>query len=130
MKSKNEADNLASKCGHTDILTMARNIYSNFCKLVQDDWESIESVATQHSYFTASEDELLNKRRSALCTVFSEQNLNDAWEKLKYSLGTLFDIFEKTGLFILRKGNIECYYQGNHERKIKLRMLLLKVNTF
>ncbi|ERF78990.1 ATP-dependent nuclease [Gallibacterium anatis] len=119
-KVKNEADNLASKCGHTDILTMARNIYSNFCKLVQDDWESIESVATQHSYFTASEDELLNKRRSALCTVFSEQNLNDAWEKLKYSLGTLFDIFEKTGLFILRKGNIECYYQGNHERKNKI----------
>ncbi|MFC0323702.1 ATP-dependent endonuclease [Gallibacterium melopsittaci] len=119
-KVKNEADNLASQLGQSSILNMADSIYEDFCKLVDDDWKSIESVATQHSYFTASGNEVLKKRRSALCTVFSEQNLNNEWNKLKARLGALFDIFEKTGLFILRKGNIECYYQCNHQKKNKI----------
>ncbi|HGO5857401.1 TPA: ATP-dependent endonuclease [Mannheimia haemolytica] len=108
------ADNLASEQGASGILDMTKSIHSDFCSLVQNNWEDIASVAQNHPYFTLSEDKSLNKKRSALCTIFSEQNFNGDWNRLKNRLCALFDIFEKTGLFILRKGAIESYYHDNH----------------
>ena len=110
---RNAADRLASKKGHSGILALAKNIYDDFCSLVQNNWDSIANIAQEHSYFTLSENELLNKKRSALCTVFNEQNLNDDWNNIKNRLCVLFDIFEETGLFILRKGALESYYHNN-----------------
>ena len=111
---RNAADRLASKKGHSGILALAKNIYDDFCSLVQNNWDSIANIAQEHSYFTLSENELLNKKRSALCTVFNEQNLNDDWNNIKNRLCVLFDIFEETGLFILRKGALESYYHDNN----------------
>lgn len=111
---RNAADRLASKKGHSGILALAKNIYDDFCSLVQNNWDSIANIAQEHSYFTLSENELLNKKRSALCTVFNEQNLNDDWNNIKNRLCVLFDIFEETGLFILRKGALESYYHNNN----------------
>lgn len=108
------ADNLASEQGASGILDMTKSIHSDFCSLVQDSWEDIASVAQNHPYFTLSEDESLNKRRSALCTIFGEHSLNANWNRLKNRLCVLFDIFEETGLFILKKGAIESYYHDNH----------------
>ena len=110
---RNTADRLASEKGHSGILALAKNIYDDFCLLVQNNWDSIASIAQEHSYFTLSENELLNKKRSALCTVFNEQNLNDDWNNIKNRLCVLFDIFEEVGLFILRKGALESYYDDN-----------------
>ncbi|HDR1021096.1 TPA: AAA family ATPase [Pasteurella multocida] len=111
---RNNADNLASKRGHSGILDFAESIYNDFCSLVQNNWKDIASVAENHPYFTLSEDESLKKKRSALCAVFNEKNLNNEWSMLQNRLCTLFDIFEKTGLFILRKGAIESYYHANN----------------
>lgn len=113
-KIRNAADRLASEKGHSGILDFAKDIYDDFCLLVQNNWDSIASIAQEHSYFTLSENELLNKKRSALCTVFNEQNLNDDWNNIKNRLCVLFDIFEETGLFILRKGALESYYHDNN----------------
>lgn len=109
------ADNLASEQGASGILDMTKSIHSGFCSLVQNSWEDIASVAQNHPYFTLSEYESLNKKRSALCTIFSEQNFNGDWNRLRNRLCVLFDIFEKTGLFILKKGAIESYYYDNNE---------------
>lgn len=111
---RNNANNFASQRGHSDILHFAESVYKDFCSLVQDSWEDIASVAQNHPYFTLSEDESLNKRRSALCTIFGEHSLNANWNRLKNRLCVLFDIFEETGLFILKKGAIESYYHDNH----------------
>ncbi|MDE3989244.1 AAA family ATPase, partial [Glaesserella parasuis] len=108
------ADNLASEQGASGILDMTKSIHSDFCSLVQNNWEDIASVAQNHPYFTLSEDKSLNKKRSALCTIFSEQSFNGDWNRLRNRLCALFDIFEKTGLFILRKGAIESYYHDNN----------------
>ena len=110
---RKDADRLVSEIGHSGILDFAKNIYDDFCSLVQNNWDSIANIAQEHSYFTLSENELLNKKRSALCTVFNEQNLNDDWNNIKNRLCVLFDIFEETGLFILRKGALESYYHNN-----------------
>lgn len=111
---RKDADRLVSEIGHSGILDFAKNIYDDFCSLVQNNWDSIANIAQKHSYFTLSENELLNKKRLALCTVFNEQNLNDDWNNIKNRLCVLFDIFEKTGLFILRKGALESYYHDNN----------------
>ncbi|MCK8832080.1 AAA family ATPase [Haemophilus influenzae] len=112
-KIRNAADRLASEKGHSGILDLAKDIYDNFCLLVQNNWDSIANIAHNHSYFNLSENESLDKKRSALCTVFNEQISNEAWSMLKNRLYVLFDIFEETGLFILRKGAIESYYDDN-----------------
>lgn len=111
---RNAAARLISKNGHSGILDLAKNIYDDFCSLVQNNWDDIANIAQNHSYFTLSENELLNKKRSALCTVFNEQNLNNDWNNIKNRLSLLFDIFEKMGLFILKKGALESYYHDNN----------------
>lgn len=111
---RKDADRLVSEIGHSGILDFAKNIYDDFCSLVQNNWDSIANIAQKHSYFTLSEDEFLNKKRSALCTVFNEQNLNEDWNNIKNRLSVLFDIFEKMGLFILKKGALESYYHDNN----------------
>lgn len=111
---RKSANRLSSERGHSDILIFAKNIYDDFCSLVQDNWGDIANIAQNHSYFALSEDEFLNKKRSALCTVFNEQNLNYDWNNIKNRLSVLFDIFEKMGLFILKKGALESYYHDNN----------------
>ena len=110
---RNTADRLASENGHSGILALAKNIYDDFCSSVQNNWDDIANIAQNHSYFTLSEDEFLNKKRSALCAVFNEEKLNNYGNNLKKRLCVLFDIFEETGLFILRKGALESYYDDN-----------------
>lgn len=112
---RNAADRLISKeSGYSGILTFAEDIYNDFCSLVQNSWDSIANIAQNHSYFTLSENEFLNKKRSALCTIFNNQNLNDDWNNIKDRLSLLFYFFEKMGLFILKKGALESYYHDNN----------------
>lgn len=106
---RNAADRLTSKqSGYSSILGFAEDIYNDFCSLVQNNWDSIANIAQNYSYFTLSENESLNKKRSALCAI-----LNDDWDNLKDRISLLFSIFEKMGLFILKKGALESYYDDN-----------------
>lgn len=112
---RNAADRLISKeSGYSGILTFAEDIYNDFCSLVQNNWDDIAKIAQSHSYFTLSENEFLNKKRSALCTIFNDQNLNYDWNNIKDRLSLLFYFFEKMGLFILKKGALESYYHDNN----------------
>lgn len=112
---RNAADRLISKeSGYSGILTFAEDIYNDFCSLVQNNWDNIAKIAQSHSYFTLSENEFLNKNRSALCTIFNDQNLNYDWNNIKDRLSLLFYFFEKIGLFILKKGALESYYHDNN----------------
>ena len=40
--------------------------------------------------------------------------MNDDWNNIKNRLSLLFDFFEGTGLFILKKGAIESYYHDDN----------------
>ena len=110
---RKDADRLVSEIGHSGILNFAKNIYDDFCSLVQNNWDSIANIAQNYLYCNSSENELLNKKRLALCLILNEQVSNDDWSNLKSRLSSLFDILEMTGLFILRKGAIESYYDDN-----------------
>lgn len=111
---RNIADTLASKQGMDGILKVANDIYNKFCTLVDKNWDEIAEIAKNHPYFTLLQDEVLNKKRSVLCTLLNHDNLSGEWERLKNRITVLFDIFEEVGLFILRKGALESYYHDNN----------------
>ncbi len=113
-KIRNIADTLASKKGMDGILKATNDIYNKFCTLVAKNWNEIAEFAKNHPYFTLLNDELFNKKRSVLCTLLNHENLSGEWERLKNRITVLFDIFEETGLFILRKGALESYYHDNN----------------
>lgn len=109
-KTKEFANSLDSMKSHSDILTLSKEIYDEFCNLVEKCWSNIERYATQHFYFTYSEDDIKNKRRAALCAVFTNNEIPREWLKIKDRLNALFAIFNECGIFILKKGSIESYY--------------------
>mgnify|MGYP000925637342 FL=1 len=111
---RKRADDLANEKGGEGILKMSNDIYNKFCSLVNENWDNIADIAKNHPYFTLSDDDLLNKKRSALCTVFASENLDEEWTRLKKRLITLFKIFEEMGLFILKKGALESYYHDDN----------------
>ena len=76
-------------------------------------WDEIAEIAKNHPYFTLLQDEVLNKKRSVLCTLLNHDNLSGEWDRLKNRITALFNIFEEVGLFILRKGALESYYDDN-----------------
>ena len=112
-KIRNIADTLVSKKGMESILKITNEIYNKLCLLIDKNWDEIAETAKNHPYFTLQEDESLNKKRSVLCTLLNHDNLSGEWEKLKDRITALFNIFEEVGLFILRKGAIESYYDDN-----------------
>lgn len=110
---RNIADTLASKQGMDGILKVTNDIYNKFCTLVDKNWDEIAEIAKNHPYFTLLQDEVLNKKRSVLCTLLNHDNLSGEWDRLKNRITALFNIFEEVGLFILRKGALESYYDDN-----------------
>lgn len=110
---RNIADTLASKQRMDGILKVTNDIYNKFCTLVDKNWDEIAEIAKNHPYFTLLQDEVLNKKRSVLCTLLNHDNLSGEWDRLKNRITALFNIFEEVGLFILRKGALESYYDDN-----------------
>lgn len=115
------ANKLASEMGHRDAVKFSRDIYSDFCKLVVDSWETVKEECTKHYYWInrdQKKDENIAKRRAVFCWLFS--NTDDKLSliesefdfcSIKKRLSILIDFLEKLGCFILRKGTIEAYYQ-------------------
>jgi hypothetical protein len=119
--SQHKADTLANEMGHKNASKFARDIYSDFCQLVANNWNDIEAEAELHYYWInrdKSKDELIAKRRSAFCYLFIKQdahiskaNHGTEWLNIKTRLGILLSFLESLGCFILRKGTIEAYYK-------------------
>lgn len=118
------ADTDASNLGFATASTMANSIYDDFCRLVQDRWTDISGLAELHPYWINRKtgEEELAKRRAAFCTLFTdiENDLSklasdDAWVSIKKRISALLDVLEKSGLFVLRRGSIESYYQKSDQ---------------
>jgi len=114
------ADQDAAKLGFASATAMASNIYVDFCKLVQDRWAEVSDKAELHPYWKnkkEGEDDLA-KRRATFCTLFltidtelSTLATDNAWINIKQRISALLEVLEKSGLFLLRRGSIESYYQ-------------------
>ena len=114
------ADQDAAVLGFASATVMANNIYGDFCKLVQNRWNDLAAIAEPHPYWVNKKDgeDDLAKRRAAFCTLFSTADAelsklatDDSWVKIKQRISALLDVLEKSGLFVLRRGSIESYYQ-------------------
>jgi hypothetical protein len=116
-----KANEIANEMGHRDASKFAKDIYDDFCKLVAQNWIDISINCEQNYYWINRDfekDELIAKRRSAFCWLFTNENstistINNSvsWISLKNRISTLLDFLEKLGCFILRRGTIETYYQ-------------------
>jgi hypothetical protein len=85
-------------------------------------WDEIAKLAEQHPYWTSREKgtDDIARRRAGYCAVASanpsdlETLSNDGeWKNLGSRLRALEGLLQSEGLFILRKGTIECYYQDD-----------------
>ncbi|MDM1249480.1 AAA family ATPase [Acinetobacter sp. R933-2] len=131
--SRNESANLkASILGAKDALSLAREINNAFAALVNSQWEQIEALAKQHPYWINGQSDIPKaKKRSAFSTLFSnkdeilqdhlQENYTD-WIMIKNRYMALLEIVESCGVFFLKKGAIESYYNlsdpNTSEKKI------------
>lgn len=118
------AEKHACTLGFSSAHQMASAIFADFCKLVDSRWSEVSATAELHPYWVNKkvEEEIQAKRRSAFCTLFlvddndlSSIAVDNAWVSIKARLIALLDLLEQCGLFILRKGSIESYYQSSDQ---------------
>lgn len=118
------ADKRASLLGFPSASQMAGAIYTDYCKLVDSRWSEISARAEVHPYWVnrKADEETQAKRRSTFCILFTTDDyvlsklaMDDAWTKIKARLIALLDLLEQCGLFILRRGSIESYYQSSDQ---------------
>ncbi|MBJ9903148.1 ATP-dependent nuclease [Acinetobacter bereziniae] len=114
-----DIDDHAASLGVSKTSDLLKSINSDFAKLVESNWVDIQIEAEKHAYWINgySDDEIKAKKRSAFSTLFSLEDreiekINEyrKWINIKSRYLALLDLFEKIGIFILRKGSIEAYY--------------------
>jgi hypothetical protein len=119
-----EADTEASALGFATATVMANSIYGDFCDLVNSHWPDISRHAEQHPYWLnrGAEEESIPKRRAAFCALFTIEHSElsslvnyEAWVSIKKRVSALLDVLESVGLFVLRRGSIESYYQKSDQ---------------
>ncbi|KAA5943941.1 AAA family ATPase [Pantoea sp. Bo_2] len=112
----------ANKLGFSSTHQMVNPIFADFCQLVDFRWNEISAIAELHPYWVnkKTDEEIQAKRRSAFCTLFivddnelSNLASDNRWVNIKTRLTVLLDLLEQCGLFILRKGSVESYYQSS-----------------
>lgn len=122
LSNSSAADASASKLGAPSAIKLASSTYSDFCRLIDHNWEDISKLAERHPYYVNAEEGLDDKvkRRSVFCTLMSltESELNgltnfDKWSSMHDRLEVVLRLLEESGCFILRKGAIESYYQAS-----------------
>lgn len=116
-----EGNEAATKRGFGSGLELSRNVYGDFCSLIERGWSEIERVAQEHSYFVDSDlgDDDVRRRRSGLAAMLSLslpdlKQLPKPWSEIRTRLEVLLDVLEELGCFILRRGTIEEYYTGTN----------------
>lgn len=115
-----EATEIANAYGNGDLQSMIRNIKTKIDEVIQSQKESIVTIYNQHPYWInrdseAEEDKIIRRALIAQLFTVSEAELvtwpnSQEWISLKKRITVLFDILEKLGCFILRKGAVESYY--------------------
>lgn len=115
-----KAKELASKCGCSSIIEMKNSIMNTFEQLLnKTDDKILFPLYNKHPYWINGEKaDSKTKKRAIIGALFTGSNeelstlfLNQEWKFLQQRLNTLFDILNKLGCFILKKGAIESYYQ-------------------
>ncbi|MBA6112069.1 AAA family ATPase [Pseudomonas asiatica] len=120
LNADSKADQRAAELGSPSASQLCSAIYGDFSRLVDARWGEVSRYAELHPYWINknSEDVSLAKRRSAFCVLFTVNDSDlanlasdNAWLSMKIRLKTLLELLEHSGLFVLRKGSIESYYQ-------------------
>ncbi|MFG6083787.1 ATP-dependent endonuclease [Paracoccus litorisediminis] len=117
-----QADEKANLLGASSATDLAKSVYSDFCKLVESDWEVIREHAESHYYWLHRDKEKSPdqaKRRAAFSILFkkcSDTWLKDeafkGWRAIRERFDAVLNLAEASGLFVLRRGTIESYYQS------------------
>jgi hypothetical protein len=124
LKDNPSADELASSLGFLSAHQMAGAIFADFCTIVDGRWSEICAIAELHPYWMnkKADEETQAKRRSAFCALFTTDNnqlsklaTDDGWVRIKARFIALLDLLEQCGLFVLRRGSIESYYQSSDQ---------------
>lgn len=112
-----EAANFA---GSESLAEMDGHIRSAFSNLVDKHWGEISSISTRHSYWLncpASDQDKSIRRRAVLATLFASREAfagllaAKEFDPILTRFNALLSNLEKSGLFFLRQGTIEDYYQ-------------------
>lgn len=116
-----EATEIANRNGSLDLQAMIRNIKQKIDELTRKHKDDMESIYSIHPYWINRDSEgEENKiiRRALIAQLFSLKEVEltkwpdtEEWKSIKTRITALFDILEKLGCFILRKGAVESYYK-------------------
>ncbi|STZ76536.1 ATP-dependent nuclease [Bergeriella denitrificans] len=107
------ADLLASEKGINNINAFSKSVRDDFIQLVDKTWGKIKDTFKSKNQ-EADTDVDAQKYRISFSALFTGQLKDDEWTKILNRINSLFEIFEQTGLFILRKGAIESYYSDQN----------------
>lgn len=115
-----EAIQIANDYGNRDLQSMIRDIKTKIDELVQSQKENMVMIYNQHPYWVnrdpeADDDKIIRRALIAQLFTVSADELatwpdSHEWTSLKKRITVLFDILEKLGCFILRRGAVESYY--------------------
>ncbi|KAJ3473461.1 hypothetical protein NLI96_g12989 [Meripilus lineatus] len=125
LNGSDAADISAAAMGADSALSLAKSIYSDFCKVVEEKWDDAAVFAENHPYWVnrkKDDDVAISKRRAFFSTLFSLNNEQisgfDATGKcltMRKRLEALLSLLEHTGCFFLRRGSIESYYETSSQ---------------
>ena len=115
------ATEIANNYGVSDLQTMIRDIKTKINELISENKQDMATIYKHHPYWVNQDSkkdmEDINIRRALIGQLFtvSEDTLSTwpnskNWKSIKTRIIALYDILEKLGCFILRRGAIENYY--------------------
>lgn len=113
------ARTVASEVGHGTLVAMDAAIRNAMWQAVRSHWDAIEPVVSQHAYWQyrpSTGDEELHRRRAALAQLLLDAKPMNAatgfdFHPLRTQFGVLLKALERVGVFMLRRGTVEDYYQ-------------------
>jgi len=117
--NKDIAKQCAIEKGHRDLQQFVKDLKNDLCQLCEKNEENLRYIYEGHPYWQDNEqkDNQKKLRRALTAMLFSNNDTEilqwengEDWISIKKRLIVLFEILEKCGCFILRKGALESYY--------------------
>jgi hypothetical protein len=129
---------VAAEYAHSTMGAMDASIRTTMYDAVRLHWDAIASVVGQHPYWQARPDtgnEDLYRRRAALAHLLLDaepmsQAAQFNFQPLRTQYGALLAALERVGLFFLRRGTIEDYYQNGEGGRGKPEAAATEAATF
>lgn len=123
LANNTDADAAANALGASSATDLARTVYKDFCELLDRSWDKISDIAKNHYYWVNRDPEKSieqAKKRASFSSLFqpsSDDWLNEPalreWRNIRNRFIALLTLAEGFGLFFLRQGTIEAYYQNS-----------------